>query len=178
MTFCVSCGAENADGTQFCVRCGATLAPAPAPESWKVSGDLGTPAAPPSDPSGGYTPGGAAGGYGQPSSGYPSYNPSQTPMPYQQPLGGAQPMHPAVPALVSFFLPGLGLLFMKDKQGPALAFFGGYIAYWLVSFVLSFVFIGFCLFLLFPLLHIAAGIYTWDEAAKQSNGQFQPILFK
>ncbi len=29
-----------------------------------------------------------------------------------------------------------------------------------------------------PLINIAAAVHSWDEAAKASNGQFQPILFK
>jgi uncharacterized RDD family membrane protein YckC len=41
MTICTSCGAENADGVRFCVRCGTALATAPAPGAWQQpSGDL------------------------------------------------------------------------------------------------------------------------------------------
>lgn len=41
MISCSSCGAENVDGTRFCVRCGAGLAAAPAPGSWQApSGNL------------------------------------------------------------------------------------------------------------------------------------------
>ena len=41
MTLCTSCGTENAEGMKFCVKCGAALAPAPDPGSWKApSGDL------------------------------------------------------------------------------------------------------------------------------------------
>lgn len=49
MTLCPSCGAENVDGTKFCVKCGAGIAAAPSPGSWQQqpptpSGDLyGTP---------------------------------------------------------------------------------------------------------------------------------------
>lgn len=48
MTLCTSCGTENADGMKFCVKCGAALAPAPDPGSWKApSGNLyDTPATP------------------------------------------------------------------------------------------------------------------------------------
>ena len=179
MTYCVSCGAENADGTQFCVRCGASIAPAPAPESWKASGDIGSQAPPASNPSAGYPPVDAPGSYSQPQAGYPSYNPPQSPMVYPNQQGGAaQPMHPAVPAIISLIFPGAGLFFVKDKQGLAIGILGGWIAYWIVAFVLSFVFIGFCLFLLLPIIHIGAALLSWDEAAKQSNGQFAPILFK
>lgn len=41
MTLCTSCGTENAEGMKFCVKCGAALAPAPDPGSWKApSGNL------------------------------------------------------------------------------------------------------------------------------------------
>lgn len=49
MTVCTSCGTENADGMKFCVKCGAALAPAPDPGSWKApSGNLYDTPAPPS----------------------------------------------------------------------------------------------------------------------------------
>ena len=41
MIACPSCGAENVEGTRFCVKCGTTLPAAPSPESWRQSGDLG-----------------------------------------------------------------------------------------------------------------------------------------
>ena len=178
MTYCVSCGAENADGTQFCVRCGASIAPTPAPESWKASGDIGNQAPPTGDPSGGFNPGGTPGGYNPSQGAYQAYNPPQTPMVYPQQQGVAQPMHPAVPAIVSLLIPGAGLFFVKDKAGLAIGILVGWIVFWIVTFILSFVFIGFCLMLLAPLIHIGAALLSWDEAAKQSGGQFAPILFK
>jgi hypothetical protein len=185
MAVCTNCGTSNADGTKFCVTCGATLGNAPAPESWRASGNLdATQASSTTDQTGGtasgYTPGASAGSYTPPPpSSYPSYTPMQTPQSYQpQGAGGSQPMHPAVPAIISLFLPGIGLLLVPDKQKLGLMVFGGYIVLWFVCFLLTFLVIGACLFLLFPLLHIAAAIQSWDEAAKSSGGQFQPILFK
>ena len=57
MILCPSCGAENADGMRFCVKCGGTITdPSPAPGSWQ-------------EPSGNLydTPGsaGGSGGFGQ-----------------------------------------------------------------------------------------------------------------
>lgn len=41
MTTCTSCGAENADGVRFCVKCGTALAAPPPPGSWQQpSGNL------------------------------------------------------------------------------------------------------------------------------------------
>ncbi len=173
MTSCPSCGAENTDGTRFCVKCGTTLSPAPAPESWRApSGDLNQTKV--DDPSvgGGYTP-------QTPPSSYPTYTPPQAP--YQpQPAGGGQPMHPAVPALVSFFVPGIGLLFVPNKAGLGLGIFAGYVVIVFILIVLAVITLGIgsCLFFLLPLANIAAAIHSWDEAAKTSGGQFQPILFK
>jgi uncharacterized RDD family membrane protein YckC len=39
MIFCTGCGIQNAEGTKFCVKCGAPMAP-PAPGSWRGSNDL------------------------------------------------------------------------------------------------------------------------------------------
>src|ERR1043166_4399693 len=159
MIACPSCGADNVEGTRFCVKCGTTLpAAAPAPESWRQSGDLGQQQTQQSSyQSGGYTP------PQTPPSRYPTYNPQQG---VQPALGGTagQPMHPAVPAIVSLFFPGIGLLFVPNKAG--------------LGIVLSFIVIGVCVFLLMPLVNVVAAIYSWDEAAKVSNGQFQPLLFK
>ncbi|HZH91370.1 MAG TPA: zinc ribbon domain-containing protein [Pyrinomonadaceae bacterium] len=177
MATCASCGTNNIDGTKFCVSCGATLASAPAPESWRASGDLNN-QPPPADA---YTP---TGGYTSqtPPPNYPSYNAGQnmTPSYQQQTPTGNQPMHPAVPAIVSFFIPGIGLLFVPNKASLGLGVFGGYVALNIILFVLAVVTLGIgsCLFLAVPLVNVAAAIHSWDEAAKASNGQFQPILFK
>ncbi|MGB8508077.1 MAG: TM2 domain-containing protein [Pyrinomonadaceae bacterium] len=84
MTSCPSCGGENVDGARFCVKCGATLAPTPAPESWRTSGSLNQPPTEQADPSTGT----ATGGYAPPSyQNYPTYNAPQGMM-YQQPGAG------------------------------------------------------------------------------------------
>lgn len=93
MTSCPSCGAENADGTRFCVKCGTTLPTAPAPESWRApSGDLNQTkiSDPPGSPLGSST-GGSTGGYAPqtppPAPSYPTYTPPQG-MQYQPGGGG------------------------------------------------------------------------------------------
>ena len=177
MAVCANCGPSNIEGTKFCVSCGAQLGEAPSPESWRTpTSDLNQP---PAD-AGPATGGAPAGGYTPqpPPANYPTYTPPQHPnAPYQQQAGGQQ-MHPVVPAIVSLFLPGIGLLFLQDKQKLGLMIFGGYIGLTLVGVVLTLVVIGACLLMLLPLVNIAAAIHSWDEAAKNSNGQFQPILFK
>jgi hypothetical protein len=188
MVVCANCGESNIEGTKFCVKCGAQLGEAPAPESWRASGNLNAPTDAGSttgETTGGATADAASSGYTPstppppPPTGYPTYTPTQTPQTYQAaPAGGAQQMHPAVPAIVSLFLPGIGLLFLPNKQGLGIGIFAGYVVLGIIGFLLSFVVIGICLLVLMPLANIAAAIYTWDEAAKLSGGQFQPILFK
>ena|SRR5687767_252729 len=173
MIACPSCGAGNDDGTRFCVKCGTTLPASPAPESWRQSGDLGQQQT--------QQPGYQSGGYAppqQPQSSYPAYNPQQYPQQQQPALGGSQPMHPAVPAVVSLFLPGIGLLFVPNKAGLGIGIFAATIVYAVIATILTFVVVGVCLFAVMPLINVAAAVHSWDEAAKNSNGQFQPILFK
>ena len=173
MIACPSCGAENVEGTRFCVKCGTTLPASPAPESWRQSGDLGQQQT--------QQPGYQSGGYAppqQPQSSYPAYNPQQYPQQQQPALGGSQPMHPAIPAVVSLFLPGIGLLFVPNKAGLGIGIFAATIVYAVIATILTFVVVGVCLFAVMPLINVAAAVHSWDEAAKNSNGQFQPILFK
>ena len=174
MIACPTCGAENVEGTRFCVKCGTTLPASPAPESWRQSGDLGQQQTQqPGYQPGGYTP------PQQQQSSYPTYNQQQGMYQQQQPaLGGSQPMHPAVPAVVSLFLPGIGLLFVPNKAGLGIGIFAATIVYAVIATILTFVVVGICLFAVMPLINVAAAVHSWDEAAKNSNGQFQPILFK
>ena len=173
MIACPSCGVENVEGTRFCVKCGTTLPASPAPESWRQSGDLGQQQTQQSSyQSGGYTP------PQQQQSSYPTYNPQQYPQQQQPAIGGSQPMHPAVPAVVSLFLPGIGLLFVPNKAGLGIGIFAATIVYAVIATILTFVVVGVCLFAVMPLINVAAAVHSWDEAAKASNGQFQPILFK
>jgi hypothetical protein len=176
MIACPSCGADNVEGTRFCVKCGTTLPTAPAPESWRQSGDLGQQPQQTQQPgyqSGGYTP------PQTPPTAYPTYNPPQNV--YQPPgASGSQPMHPAIPAIVSLIVPGIGLLFVPGKAGLGLGILAAYIVLWVIMFIIAFVTLGIgtCLFIFLPLANVAAAIHSWDEAAKASGGQFQPILFK
>ncbi|MDT5155939.1 MAG: Double zinc ribbon [Acidobacteriota bacterium] len=172
MIACPSCGSENVEGTRFCVKCGTTLPASPAPESWRQSGDLGQQTQQPNYQSGGYTP------PQTPPSSYPTYNPPQAM--YQQPgaTGQQQPMHPAIPAVVSLILPGIGLLFVPNKAGLGLGIFAGWVLLWGITFILTFLVIGVCMIPIMMLINVAAAIHSWDEAAKASGGQFQPLLFK
>jgi hypothetical protein len=176
MIACPSCGSENVEGTRFCVKCGTTLPASPAPESWRQSGDLGQQQQTQQSgyQSGGYAP------PPPPQSSYPTYNQQQGM--YQQPqqpvIGGSQPMHPAIPAVVSLFLPGIGLLFVPNKAGLGIGIFAATIVYAVIATILTFVVVGVCLFAIMPLINVAAAVHSWDEAAKTSGGQFQPILFK
>jgi uncharacterized RDD family membrane protein YckC len=79
MTICTSCGAENAEGVRFCVKCGTALVTAPSPGSWQQpSGNL--PGG--SQQSGGTGWGTPSGGLNNPSGGIgtPGYTPPAAPL--------------------------------------------------------------------------------------------------
>ena len=84
MIACPSCGAGNVEGTRFCVKCGTTLPTAPAPETWRQSGDLGQQQPSPQQgaPSGGFAPGSQPSGYSTPDP-YAPAAPSGWPQPQQ-----------------------------------------------------------------------------------------------
>lgn len=186
MILCSACGGENADGTRFCVRCGAALAPVPEPGAWREDTAEGQPSVrqgyPREDLGGGSAPYGNAPynnptSYGNPNQTTGEYRPP-APLQYNQPPAGpygqqsGQGMHPIIPALISFFFPGLGLLAVPNKAGLGIGIF---IAYLILSVVLFILVIGICVV---PVANVVLAIHSWDEAAKASNGQFQPLLFK
>lgn len=112
----------------------------------------------------------------------PGYAPGgQDPSSYRvQPPGGqgGEPMHPAIPMLVSLFFPGGGLFFVPDKAGLAVVALLCWIGYLVAAFLLSFVVVGICFFLFLPVIHILAAVHSYDCSAKASNGRFNPVLFK
>jgi hypothetical protein len=106
MALCTSCGAGNAEGVRYCVKCGTALVMAPPPELWRYSGDLDSartqPDAPPQPPQYQQQPP----RYQQPPPyqsppSYPQSSPHQHPAPYQQPrpvYGAPQSVAPFQPA--------------------------------------------------------------------------------
>lgn len=192
MILCASCGGENADGMRFCVRCGAALAPVPEPGAWRDEtsesqpsvkpgypredfGQANPPYANPNPQGGEYQLGNmnsSTGEYRPPAPYNPPPYPAQNPGGYGQQQRTGQPMHPIVPALISFFFPGLGLLAVPNKAGLGIIIF---IAYMVLSIILVMLLIGICVV---PIANILLAIHSWDESAKSSNGQYQPLLFK
>lgn len=99
MISCPSCGAENAEGTRFCVKCGTTLSTAPSPESWRApSGDLNQTRL--SDPP-----------------------PVSEPQPEAPPVGGYQPSDPFAAPPAPVWQPGasaghIGLMSIGERREP------------------------------------------------------------
>lgn len=87
-------------------------------------------------------------------------------------------LHPAVPMVVSLLAPGLGLLLLKNRDHvkDALLIFGGWFFYFALSFVLTFFIVGVCCWLPLPLLNVAAGIHSFDEASLEQGGR--PLIFQ
>ena len=80
--------------------------------------------------------------------------------------------------VVSLLAPGLGLLLLKNRDHvkDALLIFGVWFSYLAVSFVLTFFIVGVCCWLPLPLLNVAAGIHSFDEATLEQGGT--PLLFQ
>lgn len=169
MIRCGACGVDNADGTTFCVNCGSQLpigatSSAPPPPVYET---------PPVN-----SPGAA--------NNYPP--PGQQPMTVPPPLGPAEPMHPGIAALLSFLLPGLGLVFFPNKKNLGIYMLagtvGGVVLLTVLYFIISFVTFGIgsilgCCFIALPLWNIAAALYTYDMAAKEiGGGKYPPLIFK
>ncbi|MEJ7711134.1 MAG: hypothetical protein WKF84_15035 [Pyrinomonadaceae bacterium] len=67
-------------------------------------------------------------------------------------------MHPAIPAVASLLLPGIGLLFVPNKAGLGIGVFAGYLVINIVLLIITVVTLGIgsCLFILVPLLNALA----------------------
>ena len=154
-------------------------------------------------PAGGYgAPQGGQPGYGQqpqqgyPQQGYPQQGYGQ--QPYQDPMAamglaapGALPTNAWIPAaLVSFFLPGIGLVFLPSPQYKSLGIkiFVGYlvlgvvlpIAVSLVASLTGIYQIGYISYPLYlvRLAHILSLIHTHDCTVKLNPALGAPIFFK
>jgi hypothetical protein len=90
-------------------------------------------------------------------------------------------MHPAVPAVISLFAPGLGLLLLKtrDRVKDALFIFGIWVACVMAVVVLTIVTFGLgvvCCGVPLFLYNIAAAIHSYDEAILLEGEK--PLLFQ
>ncbi|RQG94121.1 hypothetical protein EA473_13600 [Natrarchaeobius chitinivorans] len=73
-------------------------------------------------------------------------------------------------AIISFFIPGVGQIYSGQTQ-RGLIFLGGYIAFWILTFILMFLFIGFLVMFLSPLFHIGAAADAYIQAGKINSGE-------
>jgi hypothetical protein len=108
-------------------------------------------------------------------------SPSSDPLPPPPSSGGSAEMHPAVPAVVSLFAPGLGLLLLKtrDRVKDALLVFGIWVGGVMAVLLLSIVTFGIaaiCCGVPLFLYNIAAAIHSYDEAILLEGDK--PLLFQ
>ncbi len=108
-------------------------------------------------------------------------SPSSAPLPPPPSSGGPAEVHPAVPAVVSLFAPGLGLLLLKtrDRVKDALLIFGLWVAFVMAVLLLSIVTFGIaalCCGVPLFLYNIAAAIHSYDEAILLEGEK--PLLFQ
>ena len=90
-------------------------------------------------------------------------------------------MHPAIPAVISLFAPGLGLLFLetRDRVKDALFIFGLWIAAVMVVILFSILTLGLavvCCGVPLFLYNIAAAIHSYDEAILLEGDK--PLIFQ
>ena len=126
---------------------------------------------------------------GYPQQGYPQPGYPQDPL---AGLSGAAPTNPWIPAaLVSFFFPGLGLLFVPrpELKSTGIKIFVGYIAcMWAVPIAIAMIarvtgiyaigYVGYPFRLIGLLFHIGSMIYTHDAVCKRYPNLGAPIFFK
>jgi len=108
-------------------------------------------------------------------------SPSSAPLPPPPGSGDSTEVHPAVPAVVSLFAPGLGLLLLKtrDRVKDALLIFGIWVACVMAVLLLSIVTFGIaaiCCGVPLFLYNIAAAIHSYDEAILLEGDK--PLLFQ
>lgn len=94
---------------------------------------------------------------------------------------GETEIHPAVPAVISLFAPGLGLLFLpsRDRIKDALLIFGVWVGCVMAVIMLSIVTFGLgvvCCGVPLFLFNIAAAIHSYDEAVLLEGDK--PLLFQ
>ena len=114
----------------------------------------------------------------------PPNPPTDTPQDVPPPPTGTEvppEMHPAVPAVISLFAPGLGLLLLKtrDRVKDALFIFGIWVAGVMGVIVLSIVTLGLgvvCCGVPLFLYNLAAAIHSYDEAVLLEGEK--PLLFQ
>lgn len=92
----------------------------------------------------------------------------------RQEAGGRSPTgtsekEPGIAAVISLIIPGGGQFYNEQITRGAIVL-GAYMAFWMVTFVLMFVFIGFLLMFAAPLFHIVAAWDAYDQAKKINAG--------
>lgn len=91
--------------------------------------------------------------------------------------GAPGEVDPIIATVVSLVIPFLGLYFVfpEDKKSMALLYAVGGLAadaiVVVVGIIGSMFIIGLCCFFLIPVIHLAAGLYTYNEAMKVTGGK-------
>ena len=86
-------------------------------------------------------------------------------------------MDPVIATVISLIIPGLGLYFVwpEDKKMTAIlatvVLLAADAAVVVIGIILTFFLIGLCCFFLIPVIHLGAGLFTYNEAMKQTGGK-------
>jgi hypothetical protein len=73
--------------------------------------------------------------------------------------------NPVLAGLISLVIPGVGHL-MAGRQSRGLGWFIGTVVFYVITFLLTFAFVGIFLWLLVPFIHLGAGVDAFLQARK------------
>jgi len=87
-----------------------------------------------------------------------------------QETGTGDDVDPIIAAVISLIIPGVGHIYASesgdDLRTRGIYWLGGIIAYYVLATVLSFVLIGFLLFLVAPLVHIGSAVDAYMQLSE------------
>ncbi|WP_424358134.1 double zinc ribbon domain-containing protein [Methanocella sp. MCL-LM] len=91
--------------------------------------------------------------------------------------GAPGEVDPIIATVISLVIPFLGLYFVwpEDKKTTAILYtvagLAADAAVFVIGFILTFFLIGVCCFFVIPVIHLAAALYTYNEAMKITGGK-------
>lgn len=77
---------------------------------------------------------------------------------------------PGIAAVISLIIPGAGQLY-NEQFARGAVIFGSYALYWMFTFVLMFILIGFLFMLLAPFFHLFAAWDAYTQAKQLNRGE-------
>ncbi|WP_255192601.1 hypothetical protein [Natronobeatus ordinarius] len=83
---------------------------------------------------------------------------------------GSDDVNEILAAVLSFIIPGIGQIYNGQTTRGA-AFLGGLVVFWIFTFIMMFLLVGFLMMFFAPLIHIAAAADAYIQAGKINSGE-------